>query len=179
MGDACCQRASFGTQKIDFRLRSWFFDIDPLIGRGPLYWTHNVFADTAEERGHMTQQMTCYPLIFTYRDAVSGNGFLAGVTVTGRALITREDGKWWMYGVRPAGIAETGNTPNETFLSFRQRYSAVLFDIAAEAETFEAFKEEVERFFQSLKRWRRNYSKLPHLSPSAIGSGIHLHGCRS
>jgi hypothetical protein len=95
----------------------------------------------------MTQQMTCCPLIFTYRDAVSGNGFLAGVTVTGRAVITHEDGQWWMYGVRPAGIAETGNTPNETFLSFRQRYSAVLFDIAADVESFEAFKEEVERFF--------------------------------
>jgi hypothetical protein len=100
-----------------------------------------------QENAVMTEAAIVYPLIFTYRDAVSGNGFLAGVTITGRALMRHEDEKWWMYGVRPAGIAEAGNTPNETFLSFRQRYSAVLFDIAAESESFEAFREEVERFF--------------------------------
>ena len=88
-----------------------------------------------------------YPLIFTYRDAVSGKGFLAGVTVTGKALIAKEDGQWWMYGVRPAGIAETGKTPDETFLHFRERYRYVLFDIAGECETFDQFRKEVEKFF--------------------------------
>ena len=88
-----------------------------------------------------------YPLIFTYKDAVSGNGFLAGVLVTGRALITKEDDQWCMYGVTPAGIAETGSTAIETFKSFRERYRAVLYDIAAEVSSFDAFQAEVNNFF--------------------------------
>ena len=50
--------------------------------------------------------MASYPVMFTLRDTVSGNGFLAGITLTGRALMKREDDeKWWIYGVRPAAIA--------------------------------------------------------------------------
>ena len=60
----------------------------------------------------------------------------------------REDEKWWMYGVRPAAIAESGDTPQETFAHFRKRYSEVLFDIAQEAGNFEQFKREAERFFK-------------------------------
>lgn len=58
-----------------------------------------------------------------------------------------EDERWWMYGVRPAGIAESGDSPQETFLRFRNRYKEVLFDIATECKTFDTFKLEVERFF--------------------------------
>lgn len=126
----------------------------------------------------MTQQAE-YPLIFTYRDAISGNGFLAGVTVTGRALMLKEDSKWWMYGVRPAGLAEAGNTPNETFLSFRQRYSAVLFDIAEEADSFEAFRAEVERFFYEAdpieeQRWTEAHRRIRtgELKPEDPFSGL-------
>ena len=88
-----------------------------------------------------------YPLMLTLRDAVSGNGFLAGVTLYGRALMVFEDGKWWMYGVRPGAIAESGTTPQETFASFRERYKLALFDIAEEASDFEDFKASVESFY--------------------------------
>lgn len=100
-----------------------------------------------------------HPLILTLQDAISGNGFLAGITLTGRALMQKEDdGKWWMYGIRPGGIAEGGNTPQETFMRFRNRYKEVLFDIAQEKPTFHDFKKEVERFFreadeQDERRW--------------------------
>lgn len=99
-----------------------------------------------------------HPVMFTFRDAISGDAFLAGITLCGRALMVKEDGKWWMYGVRPAAIAETGDTPQETFLRFRNRYKEVLFDIAGEQRTFEAFKQEVERFFyepdtEEERRW--------------------------
>src|SRR5258708_1998228 len=90
-----------------------------------------------------------HPIMVTLQDAVSGNGFLAGITLSGRALMRREDdGKWWMYCVRPSGIAESGKTVEETFLHFRTRYKETLLDIAQESETFEAFKAEIERFFQ-------------------------------
>lgn len=91
--------------------------------------------------------MNHYPLMFTFRDVVSGDGFLAGVTVSGRALMVHEDGKWWAYGVRPAALAESGNTPQEAFASFRNRYRLVLFDIAAEAPNFLAFNQDVDQFY--------------------------------
>lgn len=89
-----------------------------------------------------------HPMIITLQDAVAGNGFLAGVTLYGRALLRREDdGKWWMYGVRPAAIAESGQTPEEAFLRFRTVYKETLLDIAEETSTFADFTSEVNRFF--------------------------------
>ena len=58
--------------------------------------------------------MPDYPLMFTVRDAISGNGYLAGVTVYGRAIMREEeDGKWWMTGVRPSGITAPGDSPGD------------------------------------------------------------------
>jgi hypothetical protein len=91
-----------------------------------------------------------HPLMITLGDAISGDGFLAGITLSGRALMRKEDdGKWWMYGVRPAGLAESGSTIDETFLHFRGRYKEVLFDLAQESSTFDAFKRAVEDFFNA------------------------------
>ena len=102
--------------------------------------------------------LTYHPLLFTFRDTVSGDGFLGGITLSGRALMQEEDGKWWVYGVRPGALAESGDTPQEAFSHFRNRYKEVLFDIAQEERTFEAFKQEVERLFyepdeEEERRW--------------------------
>jgi len=91
-----------------------------------------------------------HPIMLTLKDAISGQGFLAGITLSGRALMRQEDGKWWMYGVRPGGIAECGETIEETFLRFRNRYREVLFDIAQESSTFKEFRAEVRRFFSEV-----------------------------
>ena len=89
-----------------------------------------------------------HPIMLTLQDAISGEGFLAGITLYGRALMRKEDdGKWWMYGVRPAAIAESGDTIEETFLRFRNRYKEVLFDMAQESKKFDDFKARVDRFF--------------------------------
>jgi hypothetical protein len=88
-----------------------------------------------------------HPIIITLQDTVSGNGFLARITLSGRTLMRWEDGKWWMYGVRPAAIAESGSNINESFLRFRQAYEGVLFDVAQESKDFDEFRTEVERFF--------------------------------
>lgn len=94
-----------------------------------------------------------YPVIMTLRDSVAGNGFLASVTLSGRALFMREDdGKWWVYGVRPAAIAESGNTPAEAFSNFRNAYKNVLFDFASDAATFDYFRHEVEKFYEQLDK---------------------------
>jgi hypothetical protein len=91
--------------------------------------------------------MADYPVMFTVRDTVSGNGFLAGVTLTGRAIMFQEDGKWWIYGVRPGAIAESGETPQEAFLRFRNSYKNVLFDFAECSAKYENFRESVEAFY--------------------------------
>jgi len=135
-----------------------------------------------------------HPIMITLQDAVSGNGFLAGITLSGRALMRKEsDGKWWMYGVRPAAIAESGDNPEETFLRFRMSYKETLLDIAQESDTFEVFKTEVERFFsepdaddEDARLWesalaaiRRDniappepFSKLPRESPESKPSQV-------
>ena len=88
-----------------------------------------------------------YPLVFTFSDKVSGNGFLANVTINGRALVVKEGELWWMVGVRPAAIAEKGDSPGGAYVDFRRAFTAVLYDAAAVAVGFDAFKAEVERFF--------------------------------
>ena len=88
-----------------------------------------------------------YPLMFRYKDSIAGDGFLAAVVVSGRALMMREDEQWWMCGVRPAAIADCGDTPPEAASRFRERYQTVLFDFAADSSNFEDFKKDVESFF--------------------------------
>jgi len=99
------------------------------------------------EKESMTQ-LKDHPIMITLSDAIAGAGFLAGIVLSGRALVRQEeDGKWWMYGVRPAALAESGKTVEDAFLRFRARYQEVLFDFAEEASNFEEFKKAVERFF--------------------------------
>ena len=116
--------------------------------------------------GVAMQTATLYPIMFTFRDTVSGNGFLAGVTITGRSLMIKEDdGKWWMYGVRPASIADFGDTPGEAFRAFRNSFKEVLFDIADVAQEFKEFNDNVEQFFYEPDnveegRWNTAYCLL-------------------
>jgi hypothetical protein len=85
--------------------------------------------------------------MFTFKDAISGNGFLAGITLSGRTLMVHEDDAWWIYGVRPGALAESGQTPQEAFLRFRNTYKTVLFDMAEEFANFDSLKNEIERFY--------------------------------
>lgn len=110
--------------------------------------------------------MAHYPVMYTLRDAVSGNGFLAGVTLSGRALMTKEsDGKWWVYGVRPGAIAESGATPEEAFLRFRNTYKNVLFDLAEGAKDYCTFRDSVENFYfqaddEEEERWQEAFNAI-------------------
>ena len=105
----------------------------------------------------MSKAIHLHPLVFTLQDAVTGCGFLAGIVVTGRAVMEQEDGKWWMYGVCPGGLAGSGTTPNEAFADFRNRYKETLFDIAAECKEFVQFQSAVKELYaedaQESTRW--------------------------
>ena len=89
-----------------------------------------------------------HPIILVLQDSISGNGFLARITMSGRTLMRQEDdGKWWMYGVRPAAIAASGENIDEAFRHFRNSYFEILVDIASESRTFSDFEAQVKRFF--------------------------------
>jgi predicted RNase H-like HicB family nuclease len=101
--------------------------------------------------------MSDYPIMFTVRDAITGNGFLAGVTMGGRAIARKEeDDKWWVHGVRPAGISAVGNTPEEAFMRFRETYKNVLFDIAEDCKNYDDFKNEVDSLYTQTNEIEEN-----------------------
>lgn len=120
------------------------------------------------ERAIVADPAAQHPLLFTFRDAISGENFLAGITVSGRILMVEEDGKWWVYGVRPAAIAESGESPQQALVNFRNRYKEVLFDIAADYRTFKDFHDEVERFFyeqdlEEERKWETALKEIRHI----------------
>lgn len=82
--------------------------------------------------------MTRYPLLFGRRELVEGNGFVARVTVSGRALLTDEDGEFWVEGVNPGGFAARGESPSEALAEFGSAFLTILFDIASDARSFES-----------------------------------------
>jgi hypothetical protein len=94
--------------------------------------------------------VTHYPLLFTFLDKVEGNDYLAEVAVHGRLLAAEEGGKWWMYGVNPGGLAAVGDSRAEAYIEFRRTLMRVLFDIAAEAGDFHAFRRRTRRFFDEV-----------------------------
>jgi|SRR5450759_2775216 hypothetical protein len=100
-----------------------------------------------------------YPLLFTTRELVAGNGFLAFVDGCGQLLLVREsNAEWWMYGVQPGGIGEGGTTLGEANLRFVGSVKNVLAEIADEAKSFTEFERAVKDFFSQVdgtdrQRW--------------------------
>ena len=93
---------------------------------------------------------TMYPLLFTYRDTLFGNGFVVHVEArNGRALCVREADGWWMYGVNPGGMSAFGEDPHAAHTAFRKTFSEVLLDIAKDTRSFEEFRGHVEAFFET------------------------------
>ena len=78
-----------------------------------------------------------------------GDGFVAGVRMSGRAILEEEDGEAWISGVAPAGLTDGGPDKNAAFANFQNAWTAVIFDIAAEAGSFAEFYEECQAFLES------------------------------
>ncbi len=88
-----------------------------------------------------------YPILFTYRDILAGNGFVAGIEVRGRYLMAEEgEERVWIYGVNPGGLSAGGHSQKEATSAFREAYRETLFDIAGEAKTFEELSSAVSHF---------------------------------
>ena len=114
--------------------------------------------------------MNVYPLIFGVREAITGNGFVGGITLNGRALMAHEeDGLWWVYGVEPGGLAASGETSTEAYLRFRETVRKVLLDSAALTAGFEQFRADLEMLGRQVDaaesdRW--------HAARAAIRAGV-------
>jgi predicted RNase H-like HicB family nuclease len=109
--------------------------------------------------------MTQYPLLFGRRELVEGNGFVARVTVSGRALLVDENGDYWIEGINPGGFAANGRSPSEALAEFGSALRAVLFDIASDAGSFQDFHDEVQRFFEetnvpALRDWEEAVQRV-------------------
>lgn len=97
--------------------------------------------------------MNPYPLFFTLKELVYGDGFVAECAIQGRALaVQEEEREWWFNGVEPGGLAERGETLNDAYYSFRDTLKEILFDISYKAESFEAFEASVKRFMHDVNR---------------------------
>lgn len=117
--------------------------------------------------------MTEFPLLFTFRGLVAGNGFVAAVEACGRAPLVRESEEdWWFYGVEPGGIGEGGKTANEAHLAFNSSINGVLADVAEETPSFKDFKATAESFFGEIDRTdeARCAAVLPSRNPSSSNS---------
>lgn len=105
--------------------------------------------------------MKLYPLVFSFRDLIAGNGFVAAVAMDGRVLLAEEDDDdFWMFGVQPGGIAGGNSQRAAAFSEFKKRYLSVLYDIAADVTSFDLFKKGVTTFFDevnapNLADWER------------------------
>lgn len=88
-----------------------------------------------------------YPVIYTFREVVYGDGWIASVTTRGRAVMERHEDDWWSYGVLPGALAASGGTPLEADAAFRTAFVSVLFDLASEASSLEEFRKSAEEFF--------------------------------
>ncbi len=98
------------------------------------------------------------PLLFSFRQVVVGDGFLAGVRMNGRAILDHPEApgeEIGISGVAPVGISGGGADRGLAFAEFRNAWVSVLFDIASEASSFEQFQTDCTAFLES---------RVPHLS---------------
>lgn len=95
--------------------------------------------------------MKLYPLVFSFRDIIAGNGYVATVAMDGRVVLAEEEeNDVWMFGVQPGGIAGGDRQKETAFVSFKKGYLGVLFDFAGEAVSFDEFKGKVTSFFSEI-----------------------------
>ena len=92
--------------------------------------------------------MKLYPLVFSFRDLIAGNGYVATVAMDGRVVLSEDETQeTWMFGVQPGGIAGGDRQKAVALKEFKTSYLSVLYDIAAEATSFDQFKNKVMEFF--------------------------------
>ena len=113
----------------------------------------------------MAAVTTNYPLLFSLRELVEGNGFIARVAVSGRALLSAAEGEVWLEGINPGGFSAKGQNPSEALAEFCSAFRAILFDIASDTRSFKDFQDEVQSFFNdtnesALRDWQEAVERV-------------------
>lgn len=97
--------------------------------------------------------MKNYPLLIDFQWTLFGRGFVAEVSAHSRVLAVQESvNKWWFYGVNPGAVAASGNSLGDADADFREALQAILIQFASEALSFDAFRDEFERFFRATNK---------------------------
>jgi len=98
-------------------------------------------------------QLPTLPLLFSFKQVVVGNGFVAGVKMDGHALLETEQvdnrEESWITGIAPVGIVGGAGDRGLAFVEFRKAWIEVVFDIAAKASCFDDFRTSCEEFLAS------------------------------
>ena len=94
--------------------------------------------------------MQSYPLIFKFSRPVKTDNYHVAVSAQGRILMKPEFGKWWVYGVAPGGLAESGETPNEAYLNYMNSFWGVIHDISCDNSDYHSFIQEVNVFIKAI-----------------------------
>ncbi len=94
-----------------------------------------------------------FPLLFTFRDTLFGNGFVVEVCASnGRVLCSKESDGVWMYGVNPGGMSAHGADAVAARQEFNATFSRILKDLAQETRSFAEFKHVVGAFFEDTNK---------------------------
>jgi hypothetical protein len=123
--------------------------------------------------------MTEFPLLYSFRRAIYGNGFVAGVEIKGHALASVYDDGLWISAVTPGGFGEGAANLEEARSAFFNALGEILSDFASESASFAEFQaavgvlaKEVDRaahlsWTSAVARVRsgnENYNSLPKVS---------------
>jgi hypothetical protein len=100
-----------------------------------------------------------WPLRFSHRTPVFGNGYVALVEFSGRLLARSEVDGIWIDGVNPGAFSVGAKTLADAGKAIRDALAGVLIDYAADTKTFDEFRAAVTTFFdttdsQSEDEWR-------------------------
>ena len=94
-----------------------------------------------------------WPLVFSYRGRVKGQGFAARVICAVRVLAERQaDGELWLSGSEPGWFAAGGATLQEANASLKTTFHGILLDKAEEASDFAIFRENLLVAFRDADR---------------------------
>ncbi len=88
------------------------------------------------------------PILFDFKQAVPGRGFLAGVHLPGAALVREEHGKQWATGIHPMGVSAYGDSLRHAIAELKMAIGLALEDIAHEADDFASFEAEVQSLYE-------------------------------
>ena len=94
------------------------------------------------------------PLFYTFQDTVIGPDFVAEVNIKGRATSIKEEVDdhvvYSFNGVEPGGIADEGDTLNESYYAFKNSLAQILSELLYLSDDFEDFKDRVTEFVRQI-----------------------------